>query len=155
LERSPTDRKTPGLRPGLRSVAASRDVLNNCASPRLDPSIAGSALLYPAMKPIRLGLLITAIGIAVFSSLYAQTTGNNIDKAFQTFWAAPSPDEAERIAEAVATSGVTFDAALKRLKTGRAYTMQKTGVFFSKNKTKDGIEHYYALNVPVNYDPSR
>src|SRR5215470_8697848 len=107
------------------------------------------------MKPAKPGFLLAVIGIAVFSSLYAQTTSNNIDKAFQNFWFATSPDEAERIVDDVAKSGVTFDEALKRLKTGRAYTMQKTGVVFLKNKTQDGIEHYYALNIPANYDPAR
>jgi predicted esterase len=107
------------------------------------------------MKPVKFGLFTLAIGIAIFSTLHAQTTSNRTDTAFQNFWAAASPDEAEHMAEDVAKSGVTFDEAVKRLKAGRAYTTQKTGVFFSKNKTKDGIEHYYALNVPANYDPSR
>jgi pimeloyl-ACP methyl ester carboxylesterase len=66
-----------------------------------------------------------------------------------------SPDEAERYADDVVKSGVSFEEALQRLKSGRTYTAQNAGVVKLQNKTKDGVEHYYALNVPANYDPSR
>ncbi len=94
-----------------------------------------------------------AIGIAALSSVHAQT-GNSVESAFRTFWTASSPEEAAHVTGEIIKSGVSFDDALQRLKTGRNYTMQKTGVVMLKNKTADGIEHYYALNIPANYDPS-
>ena len=94
-----------------------------------------------------------AIGIAALSSVHAQT-GNSVESAFRTFWTASSPEEAAHVTGEIIKSGVSFDDALQRLKTGRNYTMQKTGVVTLKNKTADGIEHYYALNIPANYDPS-
>lgn len=77
-----------------------------------------------------------------------------IDAAFQKFWSAASPAEAERYIDDIVRSGVTFDEAFQRLKAGRTYTAQNTGVVMLQNKTKDGVEHYYALNIPANYDPS-
>ncbi len=104
------------------------------------------------MKPIKLGLFIGVI--AALSSVHAQTA-NSVESAFRTFWTASSPEEAAHVTGEIIKSGVSFDDALRRLKTGRNYTMQKTGVVMLKNKIADGIEHYYALNVPANYDPSR
>src|SRR5262245_20033403 len=91
----------------------------------------------------------------VFSSVHAQSPSTRIDAAFQKFWSAGSPEEAERLADDVVKSGVTFDEAYRRLKAGRAYTQQKTGIIQLSNKTKDGVQHFYALNVPANYDPAR
>ena len=71
------------------------------------------------------------------------------------FWAADSPAEAERIADEVAKTGVPFDEALRRLKLGRTYTAQQTGIIQLENRTGDGIEHFYALNIPSTYDPTR
>ncbi len=77
----------------------------------------------------------------------------SIDAAFQKFWAADSPASAARAAADIEKSKVTFDEALKRLKAGRTYTVQKTGVVQGKNRTSDNIEHFYSINVPANYDP--
>jgi hypothetical protein len=78
-----------------------------------------------------------------------------IDAAFQKFWAADSPKEARRLADDVLKTGVSFEDAMKRLSAGRIYGAQKSGVVQLKNRTEDGIEHFYAVNVPANYDPSR
>lgn len=48
-----------------------------------------------------------------------------------------------------------FDDAYKKLKQGHSYTPQKTGVFFLSNRTADGIEHNFAINVPASYDPAK
>ena len=109
-------------------------------------------LKYPAMKPSKIALVVGVLGF--FCIAYPQTS-TRVDSAFQKFWSAQSPDEAERYTDDVIKSGVTFDEALQRLKTGRTYTAAKTGIVMLQNKTKDGIEHFYALNVPANYDPAR
>ena len=88
-------------------------------------------------------------------ALLLQTTTNRIDAAFQKFWSAASTDEAERSADDIIKSGISFDEAYQRLKAGRTYKAEKTGVVMLKNKTKGGIEHFYALNIPENYDPAR
>jgi hypothetical protein len=88
-------------------------------------------------------------------ALLLQTATNRIDAAFQKFWSATSPDEAERYIDDVIKSGVGFDEAMQLLKAGRTYTAEKTGVVILQNKAKNGVEHYYALNIPANYDASR
>lgn len=102
------------------------------------------------MKPTRILLILLAA-----LSASAQSTTNRMDSAFQKFWSAGSPAEAERYTDEILKSGITFDEAFHRLKTGRAYTAQKAGIVMLNNTTKDGSQHFYALNVPANYDPAR
>ena len=104
-------------------------------------AIAGALLAFPEARS--------------FSTTSSQSAVAGIDAAFQKFWAAGSPAEAARMAGQVVKTGVTFDEALRRLKLGRTYTAQKTGVIHSTNRTSDGIEHHYAVNVPPAYDPAR
>ena len=78
-----------------------------------------------------------------------------IEAAFQKFWAARSPAEAEKVVPEVTKSGVSFDEALRRLKAGRSYRPEKTGVVKLSNRTSDGVEHNYALNIPASYDPAK
>lgn len=75
--------------------------------------------------------------------------------AWQNFWAAGSPVEAARAIDDIAKSGVTFDDAWRILRTGRTYTAQPTGVIMLQNHTEDDLEHFYAVNVPANYDPAK
>ena len=80
---------------------------------------------------------------------------SRIEAAFQKFWSAHSPAEAERIVDEILKTGVTFDEAWRRLQAGRTYSVRQTGVIKLSNRTKDGIEHYYAVTVPPAYDPAR
>jgi poly(3-hydroxybutyrate) depolymerase len=112
------------------------------------------------MNPTRFAcILVIVAALLAFPQARAQDRPNpsqqgSIDAAFQKFWAARSPAEAGRAVEEIVKSGVSFDEALRRLKLGRAYTAQKTGVVKLTTQT-NGIEHHYALNVPANYDPAR
>ena len=108
------------------------------------------------MAAKRLAVAVAVIvSVVVFSGARAQSPTNRIDTAFQKFWSANSPEEAERFVDDVLKSGVTFDEAYRRLSIGRNYSPQKTGIVKLSNKTKDGIEHFYAVNVPANYDPAK
>jgi hypothetical protein len=78
-----------------------------------------------------------------------------IDVAFQKFWDAKSPTDAAKQVDAVIRTGITYEDALRRLKQGRTFTAQKSGVVMTTNRTDDKVEHYYAVNVPANYDPAR
>ena len=88
----------------------------------------------------------------VLSMVHGQS---RVEPAFQRFWAADSPAAAERAAEDVLKSGVSFNEALRRLKQGRTYTAQKDGVVQLSNRTADGVEHFYAVTIPAGYDPAR
>jgi hypothetical protein len=101
-----------------------------------------------------------AIALALFAAFLlftgarAQSPTSRIDNAFQKFWSAKSPAEADRLVDDVVKTGVTFDEAYRRLKAGRTYSAQKTGVVMLSNRT-NGVEHFYALNVPADYDPAK
>lgn len=71
------------------------------------------------------------------------------------FVAAASRSDANRLIDAVIKSSVSFDDAYRRLQGGRAYGPQPTGTVRLRNRTSDGIEHHYVLNVPDTYDPAR
>ena len=104
------------------------------------------------MKLLRLALLLLAA--SAVAHLGAQSP-SAADSAFQKFWEARSPAEAARLVDAVLKTGVTYDDALKQLKRGRTFSAQKTGVVIVTNKTDDRVEHYYAVNIPAGYDPSK
>jgi poly(3-hydroxybutyrate) depolymerase len=107
------------------------------------------------MNPKRLVFLGSAALLLVFSLVHAQTVNNPVDSTFAKFWSASSPENAEGAIDDILKSGVTFEDALARLKAGRKYTAQKTGIILLNNRTKDGIQHFYHLNVPDSYDPSK
>src|SRR4051812_48985938 len=85
--------------------------------------------------------------VAGSAALHGQSAQANIDAVFQKFWDAKSPAEAARHVDAILKTGVTYDDTLRRLKTGRAYAAQKTGVVMTTNRTEDKVEHYFAVNV--------
>jgi len=88
--------------------------------------------------------------------VHAQGGTSSVDAAFQRFWSANSPQEAAKVVDEVVKSGITFEGALQRLKTGRTYAPQASGVVNKlSNRTEDGIEHHYAGSIPSSYDPSR
>jgi predicted esterase len=101
----------------------------------------------------RFATFLTIGTLLAFAPLTAQN--RSVETAFEKFWAASSPAEGEKAAALVVKSGVTFEDALRRLKAGRTYTVQKSGIVLMGNKTKNGTEHNYAVNVPENYEPSR
>jgi len=96
-------------------------------------------------------------GFAVLAALMVPVVQaqSRIESSFQKFWAAGSPEAAAKFAADVVKSGISFDEALKRLKEGRPYTLQKDGVLQLSNRTTDGVEHNFAVTIPAGYDPAR
>jgi hypothetical protein len=100
-------------------------------------------------------LVLGSLGaLLAFQGATAQNPSTDVDAAFQEFWSSRSPGEADNRAGAVVRSGVTFDDALKRLRQGRTYSAEKTGVIRLTNKA-GGVDHYYSVNVPESYDPGK
>jgi len=97
------------------------------------------------------------LGPTYVSAAYARVAAQSsaIDVAFAKFWDAKNPQEAAAAAAAIVNSGVTFDAALGRLKKGRTYPdTPPHGVVRLANKIS-GTEFLYTLDVPASYDPSK
>jgi hypothetical protein len=108
-----------------------------------------------------LGALAAATALLIFQPVGAQDAAVppseapvSIDAAFEAYWAASSPAEAALSAEAILKTGVTFDDAFVRLKRGRTYTAQRTGIVPGTNR-RDGLTYHYNVNVPVKYDSAR
>jgi hypothetical protein len=80
----------------------------------------------------------------------------SIDAAFDTFWAAKSPQEAARAVQDVLGSGTSFADALARLKRGRTYpATPRRGSFTQLRSRSVTGDFYYDLVVPESYDPTR
>jgi len=105
------------------------------------------------MKRASLIALLVFAGMLTVVGTQSETA--RIDAAFQKFWLADSPEQATRLADDVIKSGVSFDEALSRLKAGRRYTAQQPGIIKLMNRTRDGVEHYFAVTVPESYDPAK
>ena len=88
------------------------------------------------------------------ATLTPHAAGKDIDAVFKTFWDAHNPREAAKVVPDIVASGVSFDEALKRLKAGRTYSAKvKKGVVTTSYR--NGLEFFYALNIPESYDPAR
>ena len=103
----------------------------------------------------RMLLSVLFVTLAALSTAIAQSTSVQIEAAFQKFWTASSPEAAAQAVPDIEKSGITFEEAVARLKAGRSYPAQQTGIVRLVNKPRDGVEHYYSVNVPENYDPTR
>jgi Prolyl oligopeptidase family len=102
-------------------------------------------------------LMIAVFAAAVISAapLSPRQANKTIDAAFEQFWAAASPSQAESAAKELIRQGVSFEDVWKRLKAGRHYVAYPGGIVTLKNATKDGATHFFSVNVPRNYDPAR
>jgi pimeloyl-ACP methyl ester carboxylesterase len=92
---------------------------------------------------------------AIVAALRLASAQPSLDEAFVRFWAAGGPADAARLIEPILRIGVPFDAAYTRLGRGRTYAPQKTGQIRLSNRTSDGIEHHFVVNVPDTYDWTR
>jgi hypothetical protein len=101
-----------------------------------------------------------AAGCAAACAIVALLSGRSaaqtraVDAAFDAFWAAASPAEAARLVDGIRRTRVSFDEAHRRLQRGRTYRPQPTGIVRLKIRPRDGVDHFYALNVPEAYDPA-
>jgi len=93
------------------------------------------------------------IAVLVGGATHSQPPG--LDLALDRFWGAADVRQAAELGDGVVRSGAPFDDAYRRLKEGRPYSTQKAGLVRLQNRTEDGVEHQFALNVPDTYDPAR
>jgi hypothetical protein len=107
------------------------------------------------MTCARCAWLFASAALLIPAASRAQPAADRVDSAFERFWAAASPREAAPLAVDVVKAGVSFDEAFRRLQRGRSYGPQKAGVFFLSNRTGDGVEHNFAVDIPPGYDPAR
>jgi len=92
-------------------------------------------------------LVLLLAGVATYSVQGAP----NIDVAFQAFWDAPNTSAAEKASHTVIQSGVSFDEAWKRLKAGRTYAKEKTGLIRHPTSV-GGVTIDNIIEIPAEYD---
>ena len=102
-------------------------------------------------RPITvLRLLVIVVAFGTVSARAAVSA----DAAFKAFWDAPTPTAAEKVAHAIAESGIDFETAWTRLKAGRSYAKEKTGLIRLPT-TVNGESFETLLEIPPEYDPEK
>ncbi len=93
------------------------------------------------------------LAVAVVAGLAALSlhAAGNADTAFKAFWDAPTTAAAEKTVHGIVDSGIDFDGAWTRLKAGRTYAKEKTGLI--RHTTSVGGESFETLiEIPAEYD---
>jgi predicted esterase len=98
--------------------------------------------------------LVLAVLLALAAGISTQTQ-SPVDEAFNKFFLADDPAAAAVEAGKIVSSGVGFDEAWKRLKSGRHYIFEKKGQFSLRWKSTVGPYFNNIVDVPATYDPSR
>ncbi len=88
------------------------------------------------------------------SSLSGQQV-SELNEIFETFWQAETKAQYEDSVAAILASGIGFEEAYQRLQSGRNYTEAETGILLRSYISPAGVEYFYHLNVPKDYDPAR
>ncbi len=78
----------------------------------------------------------------------------NLDAAMRAFWAAANVEAAERAVPAIVKSGANFDTVYARLKAGKTYAQEKTGVIRVKTSVNgQSLDNF--IEIPNEYDPAQ
>ena len=100
-------------------------------------------------------LLLSTIPLLA-ATLSPTVSAKDVDAVFKAFWEARTPQDAAKIVPDIVGSGVVFNDALKRFKAGRPYAAKvRKGVVTTSYRGPNGLEFFYALNIPESYDPAR
>ena len=109
------------------------------------------ARLGVTYAPMRRTLLVLLLGALAIYPLQAAV---NVDAAFKAFWDAPNSSAAEKASHAVVGSGVSFEEGWTRLKAGRTYATEKTGLIRHPTSV-GGVPVSNIIEVPAEYDAAK
>src|SRR6266850_593152 len=101
---------------------------------------------------VRVAALLPALAVIVCS--HAARAAGDVDAAFRAFWDASSADAAVRTITRIIDSGADFDTAWGRLKAGRPYVKEKTGLIRMPT-TVGGAVVENLIEIPADYDPAK
>ena len=105
--------------------------------------------------PILVGLALAFTAtIAAQSGGSVGASGAALDAALTAYWSASSAREAEQVAQRVVAAGADFDLVWARLKAGRRYERQGTGVRQAPTELH-GARLDNVIEIPADYDPAR
>jgi len=100
---------------------------------------------------MRRSLLVLLLGAFAIDPLHGAGT---VDAAFKAFWDAPNASAAEKASHGVVGSGVSFEEAWTRLKAGRTYAKEKTGLIRHPTSV-GGVAIGNIIEVPEEYDAAK
>src|SRR5262249_13153719 len=105
---------------------------------------------------LRCSLFSAALLAALALTSYSNRTqaAGDIDAAFRAFWSAPNIEAASKAVGPILTSGVDFETALAKLKAGRSYAKEKTGLI-RMSTSVGGATVENLIEIPEAYDPTR
>jgi len=103
---------------------------------------------------MRRPLLPTVIAVALLTAGSSAQRAAGLDAAFTAFWAAPTAAAAEKTVPALVAAGADFDAVWARLKAGRTYAKEKTGLIHVTTMV-GGASLDNIIEIPEAYDPAR
>jgi dienelactone hydrolase len=106
------------------------------------------------MRRVVIALLGVALASASAASGHARAANDTIDSAFAAFWGADDVRGAEKAAQRIVESGAEFDAVWSRLRAGRTYEKEATGVQ-QMPTTVGGTRLDNIVDIPAEYDPSK
>src|SRR5262245_23110639 len=96
--------------------------------------------------------LLTAATIFPHSS--ALSAAGDVDAAFRAFWNAPTAAAAEKTVQGILESGADFDTSWARLRAGRTYAREKTGLIKMPTSV-GGVTVGNLIEIPETYDPAK
>ena len=103
-------------------------------------------------------LVATTLGVTTlafaFSSAQTPRPASAGDAAWQAFWSAGTVSDAEAAAKQIQSSGIDYDAARARLRSGASYTAQPTGRVDMPSPDRLGSLDN-VVDVPPEYTPDR
>ena len=95
-----------------------------------------------------------ACALAVTANSHAVRAAESVDAAFRAFWDAPTAEAAANEARRIVDSGADFDAVWAKLKAGRPYAKEKTGLIRTKASV-GGVPVENLIEIPAEYDPAK
>jgi dienelactone hydrolase len=99
-----------------------------------------------------LAVLLGALAVAAYA--HALRAAENVDAAFKVFWDAPNAGAAEKSVRGIIDSGADFDSIWAKLKAGRTYANEKTGVIRTSTSV-GGVTVENLIEIPAEYDPAK
>ena len=103
-------------------------------------------------RHVLVAALLSGLGLIAYS--HPLRAAGDLDAAFRPFWDAPTPDAAGRATRGITESGAGFDAVWTKLKAGRGFAEEKTGLIRVPT-TVGGVTVENLIEIPAEYDPAK
>jgi dienelactone hydrolase len=102
-------------------------------------------------RRVLVAALLSALALTAYS--HVVRAAGDVDAAFKAFWDAPNADAAEKMVRGIIDTGVGFEAVWTKLKAGRTYAKEKTGLIRT-SASVGGVAVENLIEIPAEYDPA-